>query len=52
MHDTVSNKEGKEMDGNQSSRPTISEDWWAVIVGIGLMILVKVSIVGGLIPIP
>jgi hypothetical protein len=40
------------MSEKQPARPIISEDWWAVIVGIGLMILVKVSIVGGLIPIP
>jgi hypothetical protein len=45
-------KEGKGMSDKQSSKPTISEDWWAVIVGTGLMILVKVGILGGLIPIP
>jgi hypothetical protein len=40
------------MSEQKTSKVTISEDWWAVIVGLGIMILVKIGVLGGLITLP
>jgi hypothetical protein len=33
-------------------KPTITEDWWAVIAGLALILLVKIGLLGELLAIP
>jgi hypothetical protein len=33
-------------------RLILSEDWWAVVIGLALMVLVKIGLLGGLVATP
>jgi hypothetical protein len=37
---------------SEKKRVIISEDWWAVLVGLGLILLVKIGLLGELLAIP